>query len=103
MKCLQTAVPWLRRSVAGLSPLRPRFDEEPYDLRYVMTKAVLAVFFAGSFGFARSVSFHQCPTRIFIYCRCYQKNKQAKPTNLPKNQPCFGNRTVLRGKALSRL
>jgi hypothetical protein len=34
-------VPWLRRFLAGLSPLRPRFEPDLVHVRFVVDKAAL--------------------------------------------------------------
>jgi len=45
---LRSAVPWLRRSVAGLSPQRPGFDPRPFHVEFVVNKvaAVPALHFS---------------------------------------------------------
>jgi hypothetical protein len=52
-------VPWLRRSVAGLSPRRPGFDSRPVHVGFLVGTVALGRFFCQYSGFPQSVSFHQ--------------------------------------------
>jgi hypothetical protein len=60
------AVPCFRRSVAGLSRLRPGFDPSTVHMRFVIDKVALEVVLP-AFLFPLPVSFHQHSTLVFIY------------------------------------
>jgi hypothetical protein len=55
-----TAVPWLRRLVAGLPPRRPGFDPGSVHVGFVVDKVALGQVLPGYFGIPLSLSFHWC-------------------------------------------
>jgi len=59
---LYLAAPWLRRSVAGLSPRRPRFDPSSVHVRFVVEKVALWQVFL--------------PVLQFSPCQCFSTNAQ---------------------------
>jgi hypothetical protein len=78
---LHKALPWLRRSVTGLSWRRPRFDLRSVFVRFVGCKVAVIQFFSQYFGFPC-----QCQSAIAshlsscTYCSNW-KDKLAKPGN----------------------
>ena len=70
----QMAVPWLRRSVAGLFPRRPGFDPRSVRVWFVLHKVALGQGLLPVFPFCRSVSFHSAPYSFIhpqiIKCLC---------------------------------
>jgi hypothetical protein len=57
-----SAVPWLRRFFAGLSPRRHGFASGSVHVGFVVDKAALVQLFYEFFGYPLSVSFHRrCP------------------------------------------
>jgi len=61
------AGPCFRRLVSDLSPLMLGSNPRSLYLSSVLDRLTLGhVFFSEKFGFILSVSFHQCPTPIFI-------------------------------------
>jgi hypothetical protein len=55
-----TAVPWLRRLVAGLSPRRPGLDPRSVHVRFVVDKVALGQVFLRDVGFPLPILFHWC-------------------------------------------
>jgi hypothetical protein len=61
-----TAMPWLRRLVAGLSQQKPGFDHKSVDVRFMVESGNgVGIFWV--VWLAMSASFHRCPTLSFIY------------------------------------
>jgi putative component of membrane protein insertase Oxa1/YidC/SpoIIIJ protein YidD len=57
---LLSAVPWLRRLVAGLPLRRPGFDPGSLHVRFAVDKVALGQVFLRVVGFSLLISFHWC-------------------------------------------
>jgi hypothetical protein len=75
------AVPWLRRLVAGH---RPEFDPWSVHVKFVVDKVARDRFFSEYFCFPH-VNIILQMLLIFISTLLYQKDKRAKPGNLPES------------------
>jgi hypothetical protein len=81
-KLVLKAVPWLRRSGAGLLPLRTGFDPGSVHVGFVVGKVALGQFFPEYFSFPMSVSLHRwsitrnnLKNRIFFITGLHNKPK----------------------------
>jgi hypothetical protein len=74
-------MPSLRRLVAGFSSRRPIFDPRPLDVRFVVDKITLVQVFLQVLRFS-PVSITPPVLHTF---GSYQKDKRARPGNLPKS------------------
>ena len=72
------AVTWPRRLVAGLSPRRRGFVDSPGNRRCVVDKVALGQVFPYRYHS------NTAPHLYFSTCCSYQRDKRAKPGNLPK-------------------
>jgi hypothetical protein len=81
------AAPWLRQLVVGLSPRRPVFHPRPAHVRFVVDKVklglVLSPSMSGSPGQYHSTG---APYLSSSTLCSNQKEKEAKPGNLPKTK-----------------
>ena len=85
LSVLNMAVPWFRRSVGGFSLRGPAFNPRSVHVRFMVYKGALWQVFLPVLLFFLSVSFHQCTILIFTYMYASQKDRRAKPGNLPKS------------------
>ena len=73
------ALPWIRRLVAGLSPLRPRLDPRSVDVGFVVDEVVLEqAFFLPPSASASPFQYHStnAPYSASSLCCSYPKDKR---------------------------
>jgi len=90
---------WLGPSVASLSARRPQFYPRIVHVRSMVDKVALGQVFLPviRFSFLSFIS-PMIHTHLHLHGCFYQKDKRAKPRNLPIKQCSFGNREHWLGK-----
>lgn len=81
------SLPWLRLLVAGLSPRRPGFGPLPTPVRAVMDRVALGHVFLPVLSISPVIIITPVlQTHLHLLVALNQKEKRAKPGNLPHKQ-----------------